>query len=234
MLNVYSSLSFEHLDARFWDQFQKSKCVVEQSCPCESQSSTIFIQPYNVITSLPSLILGIYILTKFRWRIKALGLAFIFTSLGSVLLHASLTRLGQIADFSGIALIFAWILLHINIKGNRRLFWESALITIFIYASFYYFISIRYYVVFIIIALITITSIKKKPGLFFNHKRISLFALTSLLIGFVLFRMDLNRVFCPEFPMLQGHPIWHVLVFISQSLFVRNIYLEEINLQEVS
>lgn len=230
---MYSSLDFSKLDATFWEQFQRSSCY-PNSCPCETFSDSIFMQPVLVITSLPYIFIGLFIMWKFRWRIKALGLSLILTGLGSVLLHSSITHIGQIADFSGIALIFLWVLLHITIKGNKRLFFLFIFLSILIYFLFINYIETRYYVVFGIIILQAIFIPIKKPGFFFNHKRVSVVSVVFLAVGFVLFRMDLNRVFCPEFALFQGHALWHLCVTVSQLLLTRNLYLEEINLHEVS
>lgn len=230
---MYSSLDFTKLDATFWEQFQRSSCF-PNSCPCESFSHSIFMQPTLVITSLPYILIGLYIMWRFNWRIKALGLSFILTGLGSVLLHSSLTQIGQIADFSGIALIFLWVLLHITVKGNKRLFVLFIILSITIYALFINFIQIRYYVVFGIILLQAIFIPIKKPGFFYNHKRVSVVSVLFLALGFALFRMDINRVFCPEFALFQGHALWHLCVTVSQLLLTRNLYLEEIHLHEVS
>lgn len=232
---MYSSLDFTKLDASFWDQFERSACLPD-GCSCEAIGNGFFLQPYSVATSIPSLLLGLYIIYKFRWRIKALGLSFFLTGFGSVLLHGSYTKIGQIADFSGIAVIFSWLLLHISInqKNNKLFFFKYTVFVIGLYFLLYNFISIRYYVIFAIVILITIMSVIKKPGLFFNHKKVSFFAIFTLAIGFVLFRLDLNRVFCPEFPLLQGHTLWHILVFVSELLILRNLYLEEVHLEKVS
>jgi len=233
LLNVYSSLDFSQLNAHFWDQFQRSSCF-PNTCPCESFSDGFFMQPTLVITSLPYIFIGLFIMLKFNWRIKALGLSFILTGLGSVLLHASLTEMGQIADFSGIALTFLWVLLHITIKGNKRLFALFIFLSLGIYILFFNFIEVRYYVVFGIILLQLIFIPIKKPGFFFNHKRVSIVSVLFLAVGFVLFRMDMHRLFCPEFSLFQGHALWHMCVTVSQILLTRNLYLEEIHLHEVS
>ena len=233
MLFVYRSLDFSRLDATFWDQFQKSSCLPD-SCPCEAFSDGIFMQPTLVATSVPGLLIGLYIMWKFRWRLKGLGLSFVLTALGSILLHASITHIGQIADFSGIALIFLWVLLHITVKGNRRMFTLFVSLSIAVYILFINYIQTRYYVVFAIIILQAIFIPIKKPGFFFNHKRVSIVSVVFLFIGFILFRLDLNRVFCPDITIFQGHSLWHMCVTVSQLLLTRNLYLEEINLQEVS
>ena len=98
------------LNAHFWNQFARSACFPD-NCNCEVISEGFILQPFSVITSLPIIAVGIYMLYH-SWKSRrslVLGTLVTLTGIGSVLVHATFTKFGTYLDFSGIYLIFLWI-----------------------------------------------------------------------------------------------------------------------------
>jgi hypothetical protein len=200
-----------------YDGLARSRCWPD--CSCEAYWSSWLLQPVSVITSLPYIALGLWILLREREvRLKLLGYCFLVAGLGSVAIHASYTRFGEILDFLGIALVSAWFLC-LNVLGSRpaafvRMFWSlhAAVFAILILNTGW-----KYPLIYLLnslwIAWIVFGGRTKQNKPLELPLRQLILGLGPIALGFVLFQIDNRHLWCPEQTWIQGHNLWHLLGF---------------------
>lgn len=200
----------------FWSNYKRSMCFPDK-CSCEYINiKSMVAQPASTISSLPIILIGIYIMIKHISNLKLayLGFLILLTALGSTFLHMSMTRIGQIADFGGILFIFGWVVIYYYVTKKYFLI-TNIMVMISGYSLIYFFEPARKYFAFIMGAL-SIASLfynEKENKLYTNQNILKSFVL--FIIGLIFFIVDDNHIYCANNPWLQGHIIWHIMVSFS-------------------
>jgi hypothetical protein len=201
---------------KYLNTFERSVCFPD-NCNCEKIYINSFVaQPVSTITNLPILILGVYIIKKhFKdHHLFTLGFLILIAGFGSVILHMSFTKIGQILDFSGIGFVFAWVIFYYYI--NRRYYYLFlGLLISLSYYTIYLSENYRYPLVYTLsIASVITILVNERKNKIYKNKNI-IWGCISFVIGFIFFKLDNIRVWCPQIRWLQGHTIWHFLVAFS-------------------
>lgn len=200
----------------FWAKYQRSMCYPDK-CNCEPiNMSSMIAQPAATYTNLPIILVGLYVLIKHlkHLRLAFLGFLIITTAIGSIFLHMSFTRIGQIADFGGILFIFGWVFFYYHVP-KKYFIWGYLLLMISGYSLLYYFEPARKIFAFTMGTLSIGTLIYNEYKNDFYKNKYFIRSIIPFVIGVILFILDDARIYCPANIWVQGHAIWHILVSVS-------------------
>lgn len=218
----------------------KSALTVEY---CEfNHTDRFFHQPMNTYSNLAYFFLGVLIcqiglidykrreqpsrnrLAMFPLLSVLMGSCFIYLSFGSAFFHASLTYLGQRVDMNGtygLMLVLVGIALYnvlhrVEFGTVAKRVWVTVLVVLI--------------VLFLQLALL-ISSSLLLPGLIltlmflmgFNYfqfpkKRYGWVAILSfvlIILAVKIRTMDVQKIGCDPFSLIQGHAVWHLLTGLS-------------------
>lgn len=176
-------------------------------------SEGIILQPLATLTSLPILLVGLYILWA-NWkcgRNLVLGFLVALTGLGSIIVHASFTKVGTYMDFSGIYLIFLWIFsksLESKIKRPFPVFLALSTLCVSLLITLE---NLRFVVGVVcgtlgIIGFLYSYEFKLRENLN-SYLKISL---GVFVISVIVMALDQTRIWCHPDSWLQGHSLWHL------------------------
>lgn len=209
-----------------YDGLARSFCYPDR-CSCESFWNGWILQPASVLTSFPDIFIGLWILKTTRdHRLNLFGYSLVVVGTGSVMIHASYTKIGEIADFLGIALVSGWFLCLQLTTGKpalfSRVFWtlHALSLAILIFASEW-----KYPLVYSINAgWIGWIWLAPKPYKAPLPTRNLLLGLGPIALGFVLFQIDLKHLWCPETVWIQGHVLWHLLGAVGNGILFAKVF----------
>ncbi len=234
-----------------WATWKPATCMPER-CFCEAIRPGTIAQPANTWSSFGFVGVGLMILRGRRRELEPsstslnpmiqqsiyanlYGLALILVGLGSAFYHASLTLVGQFFDVMGMYLLASFILLY-NLSKVSRLVRKN-------FTSVYSALNLllaatllgqphwrRYlFAILILAALLPEYFSRQKVRVHFSAKFL-LAALATLLIAFVIWALDLNRVFCQPESWWQGHAFWHVLGAVAAGLLYKHYRMEQFSI----
>ena len=209
-----------------WNSFRQATSMPNNAFN-EAIRNGFIRQPWNTISSFFYSLVGFYILffplqkeNKNKLSIKEnkilkniFSASLIICGLGSAYLHLSLTYIGQTTDVMGMYLIGVFIILYsfrnksINFKKFIIYF---IIINIILFIPLIFLPELRRS----LFALIIFTGLLLEYFCNCKNKNISfkylLISLLILLVGFIFWIIDNNRLFFNPYSFFQGHVIWHL------------------------
>ena len=198
-------------------------------------------QPWNTVSSLGYVFVGVYILclpceNRNRKSLRMdesfpvvllFAIATVVTGVGSTFFHMSLTFVGQTCDVVGMYLLSVFLILYAfrnQPKMTSTLFYVSYTLSNLILLVILIFLpELRRYLFagMIVVGLLL--------EYFFNRKlqfKYILIATNSLLLGYIIWQLDNMKIFFPKTGPLQGHAIWHLLGAVSCWFLYRHYIFE--------
>jgi hypothetical protein len=208
-----------------WADWKPATCMPDW-CFCEAQRSGIITQPANTWSSLGFVFVGLLILSQRYPHTKpasafssthalVYSLATIFIGLGSTFYHASLTFLGQFFDVMGMYLLAGFILLY-NLSRTKFI---SSFAFVLLYAALNLVLAAlliilpelrRYLFAALILVAPALAYLPRGVTRDQTKRRYLRAAILTLLVAFVIFLLDLTKIFCRPESWLQGHALWHL------------------------
>ena len=143
------------------------------------------------------------------------GSALLGIGLGSAFYHASLSFIGQSADVLGMYLIATCIVTY-NLARVKPLSASAAAIgyilgNAVLLAGLVWFPAARRYVFGLLILLGLALELRaRRIDEASRERRLLTIAVAVLLIGFVIWVLDITRRVCAPHSWLQGHAVWHL------------------------
>jgi hypothetical protein len=209
-----------------YDSFTRSSCYPSR-CSCEPFSDSLILQPLSVVTSLPALFLGFYILFKMQNTLmKFFGYSVIILAFGSIIIHGSYLRIGEFFDFLGLLLVMIWFLSYALFARDKQKFIQL-FVGLHLVACFllYFFIQYKYHFIGLVL-IFTFVALFKHKHLLLLHNSLKTFFLSMFLfaIGFMLFMLDLNHLICDLPLIIQGHVLWHILSFVAKFFLFKIVF----------
>lgn len=223
---VVVALAIFWLSQRYysWTNWKPATCMPE-ACFCEALRPGTIAQPANTWSSLGFVVVGLLLLcgrsaTHDTKNFTAMhGLVYagatIFIGLGSTFYHASLTFIGQFFDVMGMYLLGSFILLYnlaqVRALSARRfviayLFLNSVLAVLLLTLP-----ELRRYLFAVLIVLALFWAYHpRRVAISVSARKYLAAALTTLLLAFAFFLLDLTKIFCSPESWLQGHALWHL------------------------
>jgi len=223
-------------------------CTITQTCFCETVKAGLIAQTSNTWSSLSFIIVGLIIgwlamkdTKKFTLgknllkNNKTFGLFYgglvIFIGLGTMYYHARLNLLGQFFDITGMYLLILSILFYrlpkiFNIQKLKLFTGYIGANFITILIQFLYPDTRRYiFAGLIILTLLVEYKIRKITSITLQNSLLFL-AIGTMLLGFIIWILDITKILCNPHSLLQGHAIWHICCSLS-ALFIYLYYRSE-------
>jgi hypothetical protein len=189
---------------------------------CEKAAAGIIKRPWYLISNLAFLISGIMIMKKggFDRLSKLFGFLAIAVGIFSGIYDATFTRTAQLADLS-MMIIFVTVLIYLTMSDLYKLPKKpfikmlAGIIGISI-ALMIMFGGVSGDIIFgvYVIALIGLEGIARHKEVHANYKPFGI-AVALLTLGFGFWFLDISRIYCISFGMLNGRAIFHYLTAIS-------------------
>ncbi len=206
-------------------------------CFCEALRDSLVRQPANTWSSMAFVLAAVWIALRFRSsaRVRAAlpkaeaGLymgALALVGFGSAFYHATLTFVGQVVDVAGMYLVATFILLHR--LGPRFKLPPIGTVLVFVAAN-----------AALMAAQVTTPSMRRVAfgvllvlalAIEWRTSRRGRAWLASgalvMILAFVIWALDRERLVCDPESLLQGHALWHALGAIAATCLFRS-YEEE-------
>lgn len=218
----------------------KPATCMPDMCFCEAIRAGSIAQPANTWSSLGFVLVGLLILSRRFHQTKqtsgfspthtlVYSLATIFTGLGSTFYHASLTFVGQFFDVMGMYLLGGFILLY-NLARVRLL---SARAFVLAYVALNFVLAVllitvpelrRYLFAALILVALVWAYHPRRPASNLTQRKYLAWAVLTLVLAFVIFLLDLTKVFCSPNSWLQGHALWHLGGALSAGLLYKHYH----------
>lgn len=202
----------------YWSQFTQHACY-PKDCNCEAIRDAWIRQPSATYSSLPIIILGLWMIKqslKLDMKLVVQGLSVVFLGIASTLAHGTFTALALHMDFLAIILCFSWLAIYCS--GMR---WGWTWIFLWLgltalgFTMTYIFVSYRILfctLYFVLVFMIWLVWYKKNKTV----KKYFMISYGILSVSAILFFLDETRIWCtdPEGWFL-GHSLWHIGVCFS-------------------
>lgn len=230
-----------------WSDWRQATCMPD-SCFCEKPRGTLLQQPTNTYSNLTFCLVGCIIYAMIArtldqpskedaesvfWvyaTVYATGC--VLLGLGSGLYHASMVFAFQVVDNVGMYFIICWAFTYNLVRLSPERFQQAVFYsTYFSQIALFTYINIAFPVVrryaFFVMVIIYIVSeyyvdVKKRGELSAEDYQMNwtvwFLALGSIALGFFLWNMDQNKVWCDPTSLFQLHGVWHSLCALSSFL----------------
>lgn len=209
-----------------WNQFKQATCL-PYNCGCEFVHLEEWIrQPANFWSSIVYWLVGFYLLkftTTFHERLWAI--LCIVLGVSSHLAHGSFTQLAMSADFASIITLMVFpVLMHSErLRGK----WVSIMTVIISYITIFSIMFFLGKVLKILLCLMIFSVV-----LFYHFKFLRnwlgspyfKWSLIFLILGFIFFILDENKIFCSPEGFFQLHSVWHLMTAIALYSYGRWIF----------
>ncbi len=223
--------------SRYGSKMGGPATCLPSDCFCEAIRDSLVRQPANTWSSLAFVAMALWVAHRIRISDRARAAlpraaawlfvaALAFVGLGSAFYHARLTFFGQVLDVSGMYLLATFILLHR--LGPRLGLPPTGSVVVFAIAN-----------AALMVAQVTTPSLRRVVfGVLLGaalgvewqasrRGRAWLFRGTALMVlAFLIWILDRERVICAPESLLQGHALWHVLGAVAAACLFRR-YEEE-------
>lgn len=225
--------SWYYQDVSFWENWILGEAgKYEEFCE-RNRMDQLIREPSNTFSNLAYVWLGLQVIAfaiydkskstlqnrleqwpVFSWL---LGLALILLGAGSFFYHASLSRLAQRWDMTGVYTVMLILLIYTLFQffPNRKKYVSGAVIVSLIGALLLYYFKwslngLMFLPAFIgsVLVFMLANQLIKKPRRNLKWAGISV---VSLLSAFTLWYLDREKILCYPNSWFQGHAIWHCL-----------------------
>lgn len=240
ILIVVALISLSRADYS-WADWKAATCMPDM-CFCEAIRPGSIAQPANTWSSLGFVLVGLLILSRRFFQSQpasgfstmhtlVYALATIFIGLGSTFYHASLTFVGQFFDVLGMYLLGGFILLH-NLARARSLVAKNFVAA---YVALNLALAVllitlpelrRYLFAALILAALVWAYHPRRPASSVTQRKYLAWAVITLLLAFIIFLLDLTKIFCSPYSWLQGHALWHLGGALAAGLLYRHYSAE--------
>jgi len=192
------------------------------NCFCEQIENGIIAQTSNTLSLIPVILFGVYLIIKHKDRKNIfpflIGLSTVILGIGSMLLHATITYFGAMADWLGMYMtVFTLMLWSINNTKHFSRYKNIAFLTmltiIFMTVSYHYMFLGR--IIFALALLITMSlEIYTLKCNILARKNLKYFitSIILMLISYFIHQLDERRIICNPVSIVQLHSIWHILI----------------------
>lgn len=161
---------------------------------------------WNTLSNISLLCLslyGIYWHFKLHCRIQKYYIVCIFIALGSAWYHATISRIGQLADEIPM-LILTYMLCYNYIRWNKLYYVTIIIILLYVILDIYILFFLYFSTIIIIVLYYSNSIIKNRVQIKLHNK-----AIYSFCIGFLAWLIDTN--FCNHYiENLHLHSLWHI------------------------
>lgn len=199
-------------------------------CFCEAFHIGYILQNANSWSSLAFLVgaLALIVLayrskSKPDWLDWSFAIIFTIIGLGSFYYHAQLSFFGQTLDVFGMyllaTLVFFTPLYALKIWSKQQTIAGYSMANLALLALLIYYPSVRRYVFALLVAGAIATLLLLKDKL--SGKQIKYFwsSLIALLVGYIFWLLDIQKILCNPNSIIQSHAIWHIASATS-ALFI--------------
>ncbi len=214
------------MEKSYWSQYVRPACYPK--CNCETIRDEWVVQPSATLSSLPLILLGIWIVKK-SWKLDPklimLGINVIFLGIASTLAHGTFTAIALHLDFLGILFCLTWMGLYCSGLKFDRIWvglWIS--LTALSFSITYLFENIRIFfciIYFVIVFIVWLKWYRRNNQV----KKYFKYSYSILAISAFLFLLDEQRIWCsnPDGWFL-GHSLWHLGVCLSLWFSFQGLY----------
>jgi hypothetical protein len=213
-----------------WSTWKQATCMPNQ-CFCEKPRNTLLQQPSNTWSNMGFVIAGLVVIIQssrvdikkdlFSFYAVVYGFADIALGITSAFYHLSLTFVGQFVDNLGMFFVICWCICW-NAARLSKPFRKTTpffvlyfgMIGIAAYINLYL-PEIRRYafagsVVILLLSQILVDFIVKPWTTGIDYFYFGA-AFVCLIVAFGIWNIDLQRIYCDENSLFQGHAVWHSL-----------------------
>ncbi len=217
-----------------WAEWKPATCTPD-ACFCEAIRPGTIAQPANTWSSLGFVFMALLVLaahfnetssktaslemsrkTKMtNAHVLVYGISLLCLGLGSTFYHASLTFVGQFFDVMGMYLLACFILLY----NLSRVTPVSAVAFVMLYVVLNLVLATllivlpelrRYLFAVLILGALALAYLPRNAGQARINRSYLTEAFLILVIAFIVFLLDLAKIFCWPESWLQGHALWHL------------------------
>jgi hypothetical protein len=217
-----------------WTNWRPASCL-PANCFCEAIHRGAVAQPANTWSSFGFVLIGLLLMRQSGEDIRRrkpnlmasqraypllFGIALIIIGLGSAFYHASLTFAGQFFDVMGMYLLASFIVLYNHSRLaplSGRSFVSAYLLLNFILAVILIqYPAFRRYIFGLMIFATLIPEYRlRQQKLVIINSRYLRAAWGYLMLAFIIWALDLAKIFCDPDSWLQGHALWHLLCAVA-------------------
>lgn len=204
----------------YWANFDRPLCYPTH-CNCEPYVDDWVVQPSATFSSLPIIILGLWIIitqkNKLNSPIISFGLVITTIGFASTIAHGTFTDLGLHFDFYAIILCISWVGSYCFISKSTWTFknyFMCILVSLLSFLTVFSFQKARIYLCIIYFFVTFIIWIKW----FKSHRKSKynfIISFTILTIAALFFYVDENKIWCAKSIWVMGHSLWHYGVCTS-------------------
>jgi Ceramidase len=218
--------------ASVFEGFRPATCLPDD-CFCEAVRDSLVRQPANTWSSLAFVLVAVWIALRLRSPGRArralpgaeaglLIAALTLLGLGSAFYHATLTFVGQVVDVSGMYLVATFILLHR--LGPRFSLPPIGSVLVFVTANAGLMAaqvttpSLRR----IVFGVLLVTALAVEWGESRRGRAWLSRGALLMLLAFMIWALDRERLICDPASLLQGHALWHGLGALAAACLFRS------------
>lgn len=216
----------------FWNSIFGSKEPTVNYC--EPILEGLIARPGYFISNIAYIFGGIYLLTRKSKIEKLFGIISILIGIASGIYDASFRFNAQIIDLS-VMFLFINLIVVLNLKRALNIKGKVILVSLFTIFELAYILLISqlegssgriFFGVFVIIAIISEIFLILRDTLAFQKYKYWLAGLFLFLIGFSIWLLDANLIWCDPTNILNGRGVYHYLTSITVVLI--GIYYSKI------
>ena len=185
---------------------------------CELPIESVIARPGYFLSNIPYILLGIYIFTRPGRYSKIFGILTIMIGIFSALYDASFKYNAQILDLLGM-FSFITFLLILNLKYLGNL--QSKLSTfVFSFSLLFVYLSAilvlegsagRISFGLLVLGFLVTEYLKFKKHMIVENIKYFIFGLLLFIIGFLIWNLDANGIWCSSISIFNGRAIFHYL-----------------------